>query len=69
MAVLQFDNEFTIPLIPAGSFQPVSISMIPSSQVIMHGCVRTFFNAAFLLLVSVKTESPDDHIIILIGIR
>ena len=65
MAVLQLDKAFTAPLIPAGSLQLVIIINTPSTQAIIQGCVTTFFRVFILLLVSVKTERPEDHIMIL----
>ena len=69
IAVLQFPTAVTAPSSPGGSGSPVTIRIIPRTHARMHGCVITFFKVFFLSLLPEKTANPEDHIMILCGIR
>ena len=69
IAVLQFPTDVTAPSSPGGSCAPVTIIIIPRTQARIHGCVTTFFSVFILSLLPEKTARPEDHIMILCGIR
>ena len=69
IAVLQFPTAVTAPSSPGGIGSPVIIRIIPSTHARMHGCVTTFFTVFILSLLPEKTARPEDHIMILCGIR